>query len=284
VLGFLGGTVIAMVSDRDFLKNKAKMAGSLLFGLIALAGLFGEYECEKRMARASASLRQLADAEAARANAEAVRATAEATNAREQAAGAMRRAANADERASESKADADRLTKAAALEQLARLQFEASTAGRRLGPDLGANMATKLEGYPQQRARIFCHGEDMETSQFAADIARMLTQGHWFPTTPEPAATILSLGPPLPFMPRRGIWVFYSTDIKSFRAGQALARQLEEAGFEVHGQLASPLDADRDAPLVYISVEPRPTGVQGKIGVSELSRTAKDESFRRSVH
>jgi hypothetical protein len=284
VLGFLGGTVIAMVSDKDFPRNKAKMAGSLLFGLIALAGLFGEYECEKHVALASESLRQLADAEAARANAEAARATAEATNAREQAASALRRAANADERASQSQADADRLTKAAALEQLARLQFEAITAARRIFPDLSAEMATELKVYPRQHARIFFHEEDMETSQLAADTARMLTQAHWLPTIPEPTATIISLGPPSQFMARRGIWVFYSTDIKSFRAGQALTRQLAKAGFEVHSQLASPLDADRDVPWVSISIEPRPTGAQGKIGVSELSKTAKDGLFRRSVH
>ena len=44
-LGFLGGTVIAMGFDKDFRRNKVKLAGSLLFGSIALAGLLGEYEC-----------------------------------------------------------------------------------------------------------------------------------------------------------------------------------------------------------------------------------------------
>ena len=279
MIGIFGEYVVELIFDHEIRQNKRKLAIRLFFGAIILAGVSGEYICGKKLSQASELLQQLADRDVARANAEAARAKAEAVEARNESAISLRQAEDANDRARKNEAESARLRKAAEEERLARIQLEGSTVERRLRTADQIEMANNLKDYSGQRAWIFYHDEDRETLHFSTDIDQTLVRARWLPTQPEATAKILTDGSPLPFQLRRGVWVEYSTDKTSFNAAQAVARELRAKGFEVHAQMASPLSALRDAPLVLITVEARPVGLQGKIPGSKFSKNTQGGAF-----
>jgi hypothetical protein len=247
---------------------------------LSLAVFSGSTDYGKKLSEVSELLQQAADREVARANAEATRANARAIEAYNESAISLLQAEDANDRASKNEAELARLRKAAEEESVARLRLERSTAGRRLETVEQTEMADNLTGFSGQRARIFYQDdEDWEAFQFATDIKQTLFRARWLPSQPEANPKIFTDGPPLPFQLRRGVWLDYSIDKASLNAAQAVTRELTAKGFEVHGQMASPLSELRNAPLVLITVEPRPLGLQGKIRGSQFSKNTPGGTF-----
>jgi len=271
VVGIFGEYVTELIFGREIRHHKKQWAVRLFFGAMTLSGVSGEYLCGKRLSQTSELLQQWADREVARAGAEAASANVEAAEARKEAAISLRQAEDARERASKNELESVRLRKATEVERLARLRLERNMAGRRLQTAEQIAMADKLKGFSRQRAWIFYNDDDRETLQFAIHIRQTLAQARWLPSQPQATPKILTDGPLLPFQLRRGVWLDYSTDKASFHAAQALARELAAKGFEVHGQLASPRSALRDAPLVLITVESRSVGLGSSRATGEQS-------------
>ena len=279
VVGLLGEYVAEFIFDQKIRQNRKQLAIRLLFGAIILGGVFGEYIYGKKLSEISELQQQTADRELARANAEAARANEQAAKARNESVISLREAKDANGRASKNEAESARLRKAAEQERLARLKLERSTAARRLETADQTEMADNLKGFSGQHAWIFYSDEDREAFQFAADIKQTLSQAGWLAGRPAATSKILTDGPLLPFQLRHGVWLDYSTDKASLDAAQSVTRELAAMGFEVHGEMASPLSALRNAPLVLITVEPRPVGLQGKIRGPQVPKNTPGGAF-----
>jgi hypothetical protein len=272
-LGILGECVVEVAFDSEMRQDKRKMALTLLFGAIVLSGVLGEYVFGKKVSEISGSLQRIkdqrvaiADANAAQANAEAARANAKAAEAAKQSALSLERTNEAEERAAKEEVEAARLSKAAEGERLARLRDEATSVPRRLSVSDQRMMADELKSFAGLQVFIYYRDEGREPFAFASDIRQVVAHAGWVTAQLEPEATIIVDGPAIPALLHTGVWLTYSTVGPSLPAAQELAQSLTVRGFEVHIERVNPLSAFRDAALLAISVEPRPLGVQGRIG------------------
>jgi hypothetical protein len=131
-IGILGEYVAHFIFEEDARRNKREMAVSILFGVLVLGGVVGEYLFGKKLSQVSERLQQMADTEVAQAN-------RGAAAARKDAGEANQKAGQANERASVNEKETQKLRKqnlatdsALSKERITRLELEASLRPREI--------------------------------------------------------------------------------------------------------------------------------------------------------
>jgi len=180
-VGILGEYVAHFIFEEEARRNKREMAVSVLFGVLVLGGVVGEYIFGKKLSQASEQLQQIADTEVAQSNKDAAFARKEAEIAHKEvdsfdlriaksnkdAASANVRAGEANERASRNETEAEQLRKD-------NLQLEAIIAPRRLTPDqqtrIADNCARFNHLFKGKRIKILSYSLDTDSLIFAEQI------------------------------------------------------------------------------------------------------------------
>jgi hypothetical protein len=125
-VGILGEYVAHFIFEKDARENKREMAVSILFGVLVLGGVVGEYIFASKLSQVAETLQQMADAEVAQANKD---------------------AAQANERAANAEKEAARLGKMAEDEKLARVKIEQQLAPRTLDGEQQKRIRGRLSGF-----------------------------------------------------------------------------------------------------------------------------------------
>lgn len=206
-IGILGEYVAHFIFEEDARRNKREMAVSVLFGILVLSGVVGEYIFGKKLSQVSEQLQQIADTEVAQSNRDAAAARKDAELARKQSAVTYERAAQAEQHAAQENERASKALKAAEIarknaegfqlqiaqaneraasanetaerERFARLQLEARLADRTLTPlqqnlltaDLAPSSGTTID--------VATFGDSAEISGIAQLILQSLTRAGW---------------------------------------------------------------------------------------------------------
>jgi outer membrane murein-binding lipoprotein Lpp len=113
-IGILGEYVAHFIFEEEARRNRLQMIVSVLFGVLVLGGVVGEYLFGKKLSQVSEQLQQVADAEVAQFNREAAQARRDAETAKGDAA-------KANERAAKNETESAQLRKEAEAEHLGRL-------------------------------------------------------------------------------------------------------------------------------------------------------------------
>jgi hypothetical protein len=120
-LGILGEYVAHFVFEKEARRNRLEMVISILFGVLVLGGVVGEYVFGKRLSQVSQQLQQIADAEVAQYNKDAAQARKDAEIVKQQSADTNERAAKAEQHAAE---ENERASKALKSAEIARKKAE----------------------------------------------------------------------------------------------------------------------------------------------------------------
>jgi hypothetical protein len=205
-VGILGEYVAHFVFEEDARRNKREMAVSILFGVLVLGGVVGEYVFGKRLTQVSEQLQLIADAEVAQSNKDAAQARKDAEIVKQQSAETNERAAKALKAAEVARKNAERFSlqiaqaneraanaeKGAAdanvkyeEERKARLLIEQRMADREIKPDQREAMLRVLKGFKSESIAVeSLVSEGREALQYAIKIADVFTAAGWNVTPP----------------------------------------------------------------------------------------------------
>jgi len=114
-IGILGEYVAHFIFEEDARRNKREMVVSILFGVLVLGGVVGEYIFGKKLSQVSEQLQQIADTEVAQSNRDAAAARRDAELARTQSAATYERATQAEQHAAQENARAAKALEAAEI-------------------------------------------------------------------------------------------------------------------------------------------------------------------------
>jgi hypothetical protein len=254
-VGILGEYVAHFIFEKEARDNKREMAVSVLFGILVLGGVVGEYIFGKKLSQVSEQLQQIADTEVAQSNRDAAAARKDAELARTQSAATYERAAQAEQHASQENARAAkaleeaevarknaegfRLQIAQANERAANAERETARlthrlADRTLTDEQVRAIATKLLAFPGQEIRIFAYTENKEALAIANRLLAALNLGGW-KYIPETQGYAMLGG-------INGVLVYChpKSDKKTMAAGNSLVSALNEQGLEAVLRLENP--------------------------------------------
>jgi outer membrane murein-binding lipoprotein Lpp len=270
-IGILGEYVAHFIFEEDARRNKREMAVSILFGVLVLGGVVGEYIFGKKLSQASEQLQQMADAEVAQSNKDAAQARRDAETAKGDAAKANEKAGKANERASKNEKEAAQLRKDAA-------KLEASVEWRRLSKEQKKAFADKLKRYAGQRAAIRYNSGDSEGASFAASIADVLICADWKVSLVPPLfPSLLSTSGLSP----TGVGIQSGVDDSSTAASkpprELLVKLLNGVGFDADTGFtwkSAPGSTPEERQTIAIAVRHRPEGPQGEYKL-QAERDAK---------
>jgi outer membrane murein-binding lipoprotein Lpp len=258
-VGILGEYVAHFIFEEDARRNKREMAVSILFGVLVLGGVVGEYVFGKKLSQVSEQLQQLADAEVAQSNKDAAQARRDAETAKQEAA---------------------QLRKDAETERLARVKIEASVAWRHLTDAQKKDIGKALSRFSNEVVGVQYEIAGSDCSSFAADIAEALTEVrglHVQPPTGQITATYGKQGQPI----RRigtGVIVQSTNDAGSRSLAEGIIHELMSRGFDATRQKDPPFGTN-SAPTVWVEVVLRPEGAQGEYKLqAERDAKAKNKS------
>ncbi len=165
-IGILGEYVAQFAFEKEK-KRRAEIVLSVVFGVMVLGGVAGEFVFGLRLSHASDQLQQMADADVAQANQYASQANNAAAQARREAESFKVEIAKANENA----ARADEL---AENERLARIKIEERLAPRHLTSEQQAHIAVETKSFAGQKAVLFAYAGDPEIVGIANEIAASL--------------------------------------------------------------------------------------------------------------
>jgi len=254
--GILGEYVAHFAFEKEARRNRLEMGISILFGVLVLGGVVGEYVFGKRLSQVSEELQQIADVEVAQSNKDAAQARRDAETAKQQSADGVERAGKAEQRAAEANGTAEQ-------ERLARVEIEEALAARRLGSKENALLQDRLRQFAGEGAGIVYFGGDAEGFTFAWDIAKALHDAKWAVPTPGGIIEMQEVG--LPFDAafaklRSGVEVVDMGTPQSRVIARALADALNACGFDA---TTDSRPGQNVSTGVQITVETRPLGPQG---------------------
>jgi hypothetical protein len=206
-IGILGEYVAHFVFEEEARRNKAEMAISILFGVLVLGGVGGEYIFGKKLSQVSEQLQQIADTEVAQSNLDAAAARKDAEFARKQSAATFERAAQAEQHASQENERAAMALKAAEIarknaegfqlqiarandraaaanetaerERLARLQLEARLADRTLTAAQQDTLVSRLTRFHGIVVDAIIWGDSAEIQTISGLILDSMTKAGW---------------------------------------------------------------------------------------------------------
>jgi hypothetical protein len=199
-VGILGEYVAHFVFEKEARRNKLEMGIGILFGVLVLGGVVGEYEFGKRLSQVSEQLQQLADAEVAQANKDAAHAREDAEVVRKQSADTNERAAKAEQHVAEENrraakalqaaetarknAEGFRLQIAQANERAANAERETARltgelADRTLTDVQATSIAAKLLPHAGQEYDVVAYWDSKESVSIAERINQTLQAAKW---------------------------------------------------------------------------------------------------------
>ncbi len=199
-VGILGEYVTHFVFEKEARRNKWQVGVSVLFGVLVLGGVVGEYIFGKKLSQVSEQLQRIADTEVAQANKEAAEARKDAEIVRRQSADTNERAAKAEQHAAEENkraakaleaaesarknAEKFRLQIAQANERAANAERETARltgvlADRTLTGEQMRAMAAKLERYSGQEYDVTAYWDSKESVGFAEQLNQTLQLAKW---------------------------------------------------------------------------------------------------------
>jgi len=170
--------------------------------------------------------------------------------------------------------EAEGLRKDAEDERTARVEAEETIAWRRLTPGNQRKLKSELGAFNVNRTWFQYNTNDVEAFNFAHDLAASLPPS-WNPTEPEPTMSmregLVPLGKYGPL--ERGILVTAVGDKSYETDADLLVALLSSLGFDCK-KAANPLaNARQYAPMIIVSVEPRPEGRQGELKLKAEARS-----------
>lgn len=281
-IGILGEYIAHFVFEKEARENRLEMSISILFGVLVLGGVVGEYIFGEKLSQASKQLQRIADSEVAQANKDAAEARKDAEVAQKNTEGFHLQIAQANDRAAKNEREAAQLRKDAEDERTARVKIEAAVGWRSLDEKEKRGIGEALADFSSKAgASIWYNGSSTEAEMFAEDIAEALRFGHI--TTTAPGG----------FMEMResGKW---NEGIKPAETGvriqctkypaacdfaDTVVKELTIRGFDAHRQTDPPFNDTVQAPQIWVNVEPRPKGPQGeyKIQAEREARAKSDQ-------
>jgi hypothetical protein len=199
-VGILGEYVSHFIFEEEARRNKREMAVSILFGVLVLGGVVGEYIFGKKLSQVSEQLQQIADTEVAQANKDAAAARKDAELARTQSAATYERAALAEQHAAQENARAAKALEAAEVArknaeglrlQIAQANERAANAERetaRLTGELAdrqltdaqiKSIAERLKLYSGQQYQVLAYWDSKESAAIAERIHKALETATW---------------------------------------------------------------------------------------------------------
>jgi hypothetical protein len=170
-VGILGEYVAHFVFEEEARRNRREMAVSILFGVLVLGGVVGEYIFGKKLTLVSEQLQQIADTEVAQANKDAATARKDAELARKNAEGFSLQIAQANEAAKDAEARA-----AEANLELARFK-----APRTLSLAQQTAIAARLHSFGSQRIDVIIIGDSPEITEITNEIGFAMQRSGWIP-------------------------------------------------------------------------------------------------------
>jgi hypothetical protein len=229
-VGILGEYVAHFIFEKEARRNKLEMGISILFGVLVLGGVVGEYIFGTRLSQASEKLQQIADAEVAQANRDSAKARKGAELAGRQSAETSERAAKIERHAAEENARAakalesaekarksaesfkleiaqanERAAKANSIaeqERLERLQLEARLADRILSPAQEQGLKTAFARLKGKTVDITVVGDSLEIANFSNKIMACMRE----------AGMLLNVRHPLGGAAARGVLIGVKPD------------------------------------------------------------------------
>jgi hypothetical protein len=244
-VGILGEYVAHFVFEEEARHNKREMAVSILFGVLVLGGVGGEYIFGKRLTQVSEQLQQIADAEVAQANRDSAAARKDAELARTQSAATYDRAAQAEQDAAQENARAAKALEAAevarknaegfrlqiaeANERAANAERETArltqrVADRTLTDGQAISIAGKISPFEGQKVQIMTYFDASEPMGLANRILPSLRLAKWL-YLPPPEHSVLIGG-----ITGVEVWVHPEADQSTRNAAGALVAALNEEG------------------------------------------------------
>lgn len=181
-VGILGEYVAHFVFEEEARRNKREMAISVLFGLLVLGGVVGEYIFGKKLTQVSERLQQIADVEVAQSNKDAAAARKDAELARTQSAATYERAAQAEQHTAQENARAAKALQAA---EVARKNAEGFSLQIAHANERAANAERASAELKEEAARLTKEAE----SEHLARV-RLEQQLSWRDLTPEQSQRI----------------------------------------------------------------------------------------------
>jgi hypothetical protein len=199
-VGILGEYVAHFIFEEDARRNKREMAVSILFGVLVLGGVVGEYIFGKKLTQVSEQLQHIADVEVAQSNKDAAAARKDADFARTQSAATYERAAHAEQHAAQENARAAKALEAAEIArknaegfrlQIAQANERAANAERetaRLTNKLADRtltdeqvrfIASKLSAFSGQEIVIVTYTENKEAIALANRLLIAVATAGW---------------------------------------------------------------------------------------------------------
>jgi hypothetical protein len=206
-IGILGEYVAHFIFEEEARRNKREMAVSILFGVLVLGGVVGEYIFGKKLSQVSEQLQQIADTEVAQSNRDAATARKDAELTRQQSAATYERAAKAEQEANQENERAAKALKAAELarknaegfhlqiaqaneraaqsnkiaeqERVARLQLEARLAPRFLTPAQQQDLTASLKQLGLHNLDILLLGDTPEIRYIADLLKSAIENAGW---------------------------------------------------------------------------------------------------------
>lgn len=251
-VGILGEYVAHFVFEKEARHNRLEMAVSILFGVLVLGGVVGEYVFGKRLSQASEQLQQIADAEVAQSNKDAAQARKDAEIAKQQSSETNERAAKAEQHAAEENERAAKALKAAevarkkaegfqlqiaqANERAAKAELEIARIRlpRTLTLEQQQRVGTSLSRFAGQNFSFLVFG-DPESLGLLADIDATLKVAKWNRLAPPSGLggdiAYNTAGGSVPSINDIGLKVYFAADDTSAEpAVLALSDALNSAG------------------------------------------------------
>jgi hypothetical protein len=251
-VGILGEYVAHFIFEKEARDNKREMVVSILFGVLVLGGVVGEYIFGKKLSQVSEQLQQIADTEVAQSNRDAAAARKDAELARTQSAATYERAAQAEQHASQENARAAKALEAAEVArknaegfrlQIAQANERAANAERetaRLTQRLADRslsdaqvraMTLRLLPFSGQEVVVVTY-DSKETVGLANKLIAAITLAGW-KYIPQNGVMIGGIS---------GVLVFYhpKADAKAVEAANTLVSALNERGIEAAIRLENP--------------------------------------------
>jgi hypothetical protein len=185
-VGILGEYVAHFVFEKEARRNRLEMGISILFGILVLGGVVGEYEFGKRLSQASEQLQRMADAEVAQANKDAAQARKDAEVVRQQSADTNERAAKTEKETVGLEQDV-----ATAKTEMARQQIRAAEAersllalqeklqDRHLSLEQKKAIRNALKGFPPQEVNILAVIGTSDGTTFGIELADAINSAGW---------------------------------------------------------------------------------------------------------
>jgi uncharacterized membrane protein len=195
-LGILGEYVAHFVFEKEARRNRLEMGISILFGVLVLGGVVGEYVFGKKLSQVSEQLQQIADAEVAQSNKDAAQAHKDAEIVKQQSAETNARAAEAEQQASEENERAAKALRAAEIarknaegfqlqiaqanERAAKAELEVARikSSRTLNPEQRQRVGTTLLKFSGQDFSFLVF-TDAESFGLLADVNEALKIAKW---------------------------------------------------------------------------------------------------------